>query len=179
MFMQKIYENNYAFIDSQNVNLSIRSLGWILDFEKLRIFLKEKYGVQKAFLFLGFLKENQKMYSKLKSYGYELIFKPVIQNHPNGLKGNVDAELVLHSMIEYSNYNKAIIISGDGDFYCLAEYLIKNDKLKKVLIPNETSYSSLLKSINTADIKSLSFLNHSKKKLEYLDKRKGPQQDQT
>jgi uncharacterized LabA/DUF88 family protein len=39
---------------------------------------------------------------------------------PSGrVKGNVDAELVLHTMIEYDNYSKAIIISGDGDFFCL------------------------------------------------------------
>jgi uncharacterized LabA/DUF88 family protein len=50
--------------------------------------------------------------------------------HPAGkVKGNVDAELVLHAMIEYPNYDKALIVTGDGDFFCLVEYLIKQDKL--------------------------------------------------
>ena len=30
----KIQSNNYAFIDSQNVSLSIRNLGWNLNFTK-------------------------------------------------------------------------------------------------------------------------------------------------
>jgi len=39
----KIGANNYAFIDSQNLNLSIREQGWVLDFKKFRIYLKDKY----------------------------------------------------------------------------------------------------------------------------------------
>jgi hypothetical protein len=35
-------ENNYAFIDSQNLNLGIRILGWKLDYARFRIYLKEK-----------------------------------------------------------------------------------------------------------------------------------------
>ena len=60
-------------------------------------------------------------------------------------KGNVDAELVLHAMIENPNHNKAIIVSGDGDFYCLVEYLEKQDKLLNILIPNSRKYSTLLR----------------------------------
>ena len=62
----------------------------------------------------------------------------------NSIKGNVDAELVLHTMIEYPNYEKAVIVSGDGDFYCLVEYLEKNMKLGKIIVPNR-QYSSLLR----------------------------------
>ena len=39
------------------------------------------------------------------------------------IKGNVDAELVLYAMKELPNYEQAIIVSGDGDFFSLAEYL--------------------------------------------------------
>ncbi len=48
-------ENNHAFIDSQNLNLSIQSLGWKLDFARFRVYLKEKYGVDKAFLFIVYI----------------------------------------------------------------------------------------------------------------------------
>lgn len=48
-------------------------------------------------------------------------------------------------MIEYKNFDKALIISGDGDFYCLIEYLERNRKLLKVGIPNKWRYSALLK----------------------------------
>jgi len=47
-------------------------------------------------------------------------------------------------MIEYPNYKKAVIVSGDGDFYCLVEYLDKQKKLEKIIIPNQKKYSQLL-----------------------------------
>ena len=47
-------------------------------------------------------------------------------------------------MIEWSNFDKAIIVSGDGDFHCLIEHLYDNNKLKKIIAPNN-KYSSLLK----------------------------------
>lgn len=146
--------NIYAFIDSQNLNLGTSKdlyrkskniySGWKLDFQKFFIYLKEKYKVSKAFLFIGYIEKNEKLYSRLKSFGYKIIFKPTLESHDGNTKGNVDAELVLHSMIQFANYDKAIIVSGDGDFYCLIEYLEENRKLDKVLIPNHNSYSSLL-----------------------------------
>jgi hypothetical protein len=105
--MKKPLEN-CAFIDSQNLNLGIRDQGWELDFYRFRIFLKEKYGVAKAYMFLGYLKENMKMYDALKRYGYELVFKPIVRSKKNGVKGNIDAELVLQAMIDYQYYTKAL-----------------------------------------------------------------------
>jgi len=136
----------YAFIDSQNLNLGVRSQGWKLDFAKFRIFLRDKYKVDKAFLFIGFIPKNKKLYSFLEKSEYKLIYKPVVEsnNKLKPVKGNVDAELVLHTMIEFPNYQKAIIVSGDGDFYCLVEYLEKKKKLEKIIVPNK-SYSSLLR----------------------------------
>jgi len=48
-------------------------------------------------------------------------------------------------MIEYPNYKKAIIVSGDGDFHCLIEYLEKESKLLDVMIANSKRYSALLR----------------------------------
>ncbi|MBU1457785.1 hypothetical protein KJ845_03715, partial [Patescibacteria group bacterium] len=45
------------------------------------------------------------------------------------------------------NYIKAIIVSGDGDFHCLIEYLDKKNKLLKILVPTG-HYSSLLRKFN-------------------------------
>jgi uncharacterized LabA/DUF88 family protein len=79
-------------------------------------------------------------------------------------KGNIDAEIVLHSSaIEYKNYDKAVIVSGDGDFYCLHEFLDKNKKLLSIIIPNEKSESSLLKKFHVYK----TFLSFEKSKLEY------------
>ncbi len=153
---------NYAFIDSQNVNLGVQAMGWKLDFGKFRVYLKDKYKVEKAFLFLGYLPENERFYKKLLQQNYVLIFKPAYKIKGHSIKGNVDAELVLHTMIEFPHYHKAIIITGDGDFYCLVEYLKKKDKLEKVIIPNTYKYSWLLRTFKG----DITFMNEQRRKLE-------------
>lgn len=151
----------YAFIDSQNLNLGVKSLGWSLDFRKFRIFLKDKYKVDKAFLFIGKVKGRKKLYSFLKKSGYILIFKPtlIFKNKGNlKVKGNVDAELILQTMIEWPNYDQAIIVSGDGDFYCLIDYLKNKNKLSKLIVPNNF-YSSLLRKF-ASDIVLIKFFKN-------------------
>lgn len=138
----------YAFIDSQNLNLGVQSQGWRLDFKKFRLYLKNKYHVEKAYLFIGLIPGNEELYAHLSSVGYELVFKPTVSYDVDGTKthkGNVDAELVLYAAAKtYRTYDKAIIVSGDGDFKCLVEYLIENRKLLHVMTPNR-SFSKLLR----------------------------------
>lgn len=149
-------QKNYAFIDSQNLNLGtgkdiykgkkVIYKGWKLDYRKFRKYLLDKFRVEKAFLFIGYISEYKELYKRLRSYGYELVFKPTVKDSDGKPKGNVDAELVLHAAaIEYPNYDRAVIVSGDGDFYCLYEYLEKKNKLLGIVIPNEKTESSLLK----------------------------------
>jgi len=76
-------ENNYAFIDSQNVNLSIRDQGWVLDYARFRKYLEDKYSIRKAFAFLGFIATNERLYTALQKDGYILVFKPTLLL-PNG-----------------------------------------------------------------------------------------------
>ena len=69
----------YAFIDSQNLNLGIRSQGWELDFKKFRLYLKNKYHVEKAYLFIGLVPGNEQLYTSLLEMGYLLVFKPTVE----------------------------------------------------------------------------------------------------
>jgi uncharacterized LabA/DUF88 family protein len=153
----------YAFIDSQNLNLGVRSQGWQLDFKRFRIYLKDKYRAEKAFLFLGFIPKNKGLYEYLEKSGYTIIYKPVVESKLSKIKtkGNVDAELVLHTMIEFPNYDKAIIISGDGDFHCLIEYLEKRNKLGRLIIPNQKRYSRLFLKFK----KHMDYMNNLKGKM--------------
>ncbi len=160
------HQNNYAFIDSQNLNLSIRSQGWVLDFRRFRRYLKDKCGVTEAFLFIGYVPENQDLYTNLQKYGYILIFKPTLKLPTGKVKGNVDAELVLHAMIEHQRYDKALIVTGDGDLYCLVDYLVRNDKLLKLMIPNKNKFSSLFRKMMSRIV----FMNNLRGKLAYVGK---------
>ena len=187
MFENKKKEVVYAFIDSQNLNLGVRNdirtkdgkhfryKGWSLDFGKFYTYLKEELGVQKALVFIGFMAENQELYDSLTKIGYELVYKPVLEiaNKESSdikIKGNIDAEMVMHTMINYPKYDKAIIVSGDGDFYCLEEYLEKNGKLGKIVISNKWNYSSLLEKfskyfVNVNDLRRKLSYSHRKNRV--------------
>ncbi len=134
----------YAFIDSQNLNLGVRSQGWKLDWRKFRQYLRNKYNVLEAYLFIGYKPGNESLYTNLQKMGYIIVMKPTMELPGGVVKGNVDAELVLHTMIQFKNFNKAIIVSGDGDFFCLVEYLANNSKLLNLFTPNKY-YSRLYK----------------------------------
>jgi uncharacterized LabA/DUF88 family protein len=159
--LDKKSDNIYAFIDSQNLNLSIQNdlidkkskkiiyKGWKLDFRRFYIYLRDKYKVSESFLFIGRVNGKEDLYEYLEKSGYKLIFKPTLvfndEDNEKRIKGNVDAELVLHTMIEMPNFGKAIIVAGDGDYHCLIEYLASQNKLLHIFIPNRYSYSSLLR----------------------------------
>lgn len=140
-----IMKSNYAFIDSQNLYLSVAAQGWKIDWIKFRTYLQEKYNVERAYLFIGYIEGNTSLYTELQASGFICVWKPTLKNKEGVVKGNCDAELVLHTMIQYHNFDKAIIVSGDGDFYCLIDYLIDQRKLETILIPNMKKYSALLK----------------------------------
>ncbi len=155
---------NSAFIDGQNLYLSVVKQGWKLDYKKFRIYLKDKFRVDRAYIFIGYVEKNKNLYKKLQEQGYIVILKSTLNYRDGTTKGNCDAELVLNAMIEFNTYDKAVIVSGDGDFFCLADYLRSKSKLGAVIIPNRKKFSSLLKNINRSDEKYLYFLDESKDK---------------
>lgn len=161
-------ESNFAFIDSQNVNLAIKSQWWKLDRERLFVYLKDKYKVSKVYIFIGYISTNNDLYSFLQQCWYILIFKPVLELASGQTKWNVDAELVLQAMIEYKKYDSAVIITWDGDFACLIRHLRKHDKLKRLIVPNKHRYSCFLRFEGKWKIDSLTNLQ---KKLEYKKRR--------
>ncbi len=162
--MKNTNEKVSAFIDSNNLNLGIETLGWKLDWRKFRIYMKEKYNVSTAYLFIGYVPTNQDLYSSLQKAGYVLVLKPTIPDKDGNTKGNIDADLVLQTMIDYSNYDKAIIVSSDGDFYSLVKYLYENSKLRLVMSPYNKTCSSLLKK---SAKEKIVFMDNLREKLEY------------
>lgn len=175
-------KNNYAFIDSQNLNLGIQKMGWKLDWRKFREMLEKDYGVSKAFMFIGYMQENEALYEQMHDLGYLIVLKPTVESsvsegqpkeqaqHVDGkesvpdkkVKGNTDADMVLYIMKEIEHYDKAIIVSGDGDFYSTVEYLIERGKLLHILTPN-WQYSTLLKEFEPHIIR----LDLQRRKLSY------------
>ncbi|PIV90274.1 hypothetical protein COW46_05360 [Candidatus Gracilibacteria bacterium CG17_big_fil_post_rev_8_21_14_2_50_48_13] len=154
----------FAFIDSQNVHLSVKRLGWTVDWARFHKHLCDTYHVHTAFLFIGYVEGNNQLYITLQRAGFICIFKPVLQYKGGVVKGNVDAELVMHTILKLPEYDEAIIVSGDGDFYCLIQYLDSVGKLCRVLVPNRFSYSALLKRFAK---KKIDFMNDLQKKIQH------------
>ena len=154
---------NAAFIDGNNIYKAKEDLGWRIDTKKFRRYLEEVYEVNKAYYCIGFIKSNMGLYERLKSEGYEMVFKETYR--VNGeVKGNIDAELVLKSMTQYKVYNQAIIVTSDGDFACLVKYLIEKSKLRSVIASKKVKCSHLLEKASGTYI---CYLDDLKNKIEY------------
>lgn len=163
-------ENNFAYIDGANLYNGSKSLGWKLDYRRFRIWLKDKYSVERAYLFIGLVGENKGLYQFLQEAGFILIFKETVCDGDGKVKGNCDADLVLHSVCDAyeNNCDQQVIVSSDGDYASLASFLIEKKKLRAVLSPNNKC-SVLLRKTNAPIV----YLDNKKKILEY--KRKSPQ----
>ena len=173
----------FAFIDSQNLNLGTQKMGWKMDWRKFREFLQIKYNVSHAYMFIGHVPEFEDLYMQMHDLGYLVVLKPTLetgkkpQEKPKpgekpeppkaAVKGNVDAELVLYAMKEMSNYDQCIIVSGDGDFFSLVEYMEKKGRLAHILAPN-WQYSSLLKPYEKYIVR----LDQLRNELAYRDRRR-------
>lgn len=177
--------SNFAFIDNQNLNLGIQKNGWKMDWRKFRTYLREQFEIEQAYMFIGYMPENEDLYNQMHDAGYLVVLKPTLsmfQSPPaddqakedkddkKQVKGNVDVELVLWAVKEMPNYDKAVIISGDGDFYSLVEHLKEKDKLKNLLVPNR-QYSTLLRQFDDYVVR----LDQKRRELAYFHHRPKPQ----
>lgn len=173
----------YAFIDSQNLNLGVQKAGFKMDWRKFRQYLEKDHNVTEAFMFIGYVPEFEPMYKQLHEAGFKIVLKPTFdmtRPHPEMMeehtdkptseqspaKGNIDADLVLWAMKEFPHYSKAVIVSGDGDFFCLVEYLVAQKKLGSILTPND-HYSGLYNTYDSYVVR----LDKQKKRLAYADRR--------
>lgn len=144
-------ENNFAYIDGANLHRGIADLGWKLDYKRFRVWLSEKYGIKTAYLFLGLIPKYKELYKYLQECGFTLVFKEVIYDGDGNPKGNCDADLVLQATKDtYENkFDKAILVSSDGDYSCLILFLLERQKLGSILSPHpENKCSILLKRTN-------------------------------
>jgi uncharacterized LabA/DUF88 family protein len=157
-------QNNYAFIDGNNLHLSVLNIGWKLDYKRFRAYLRDKYDIVKAYYFIGKVPGQEQLYSNLHKYGFDLKFKPPIKDKYGNFKGNVDPELVLQAMIDLNNYEKAVIVTSDGDFSCLVEYLQSIGKLERLLAASKYGCSRYLRQAAGSKV---DYMDNLRVKLEY------------
>ncbi len=141
---------NIAYIDGQNLHLGVSAQKRQIDFEKLRVYLRDKFGVKEAYYYLWFVIEEQReLYLKLQKAGFIVMFREYTAALKWKKKGNVDSDIIfdiLTRMYEKKDFKKIILVSGDWDYSKLVMHLIRHNILWKILFPNN-KYSSLYKPI--------------------------------
>lgn len=165
-----------VYIDDANLHQGTISLGWELNYSRLSIWLKEKYNAQQIYMFMGLIPKYKKLYTALQEFGFTLIFKETVCGEGGKIKGNCDASLVLKVVSDFyeKKFDKAIIVSSDGDYADLVEFLKIKNSLKILISPsNKCSY--LLRKLNIPIL----YLDAQKDKLKIDQKEKAPDKDGT
>lgn len=153
--MAKKVHNNLAFIDGQNLHLGTTKSEptWKIDLKKFRIFLKDKYRVEKAYYFLGCMDESERtLYANIQEAGFIVMFREHNAAMVGKKKGNVDTDIVfsiMEKMYNQEDFNQIVLVSGDGDYIRLVNFLIEKGKVAKILFPNQKYASSLYKKLGS------------------------------
>ena len=76
--------------------------------------------------------QRVRFYIKLEKFGYNLFLKPVKlyeqEDETTKRKANCDVEMSFYLMKEKDNFDRVIVLSGDGDFLPVLKYLRENGK---------------------------------------------------
>jgi len=146
---------NFAFIDGQNLYMNTAKKeadSWKVDLARFRVYLEEKYNIEKAYYFLGYIQEiNQELYEEIQNAGFVLMFREHSPAMIGKKKGNVDSDIIFHIMKKLYRkevFNKIILVSGDGDYKLLVDFLIEENKFEKILFPDRKFRSSLYKELS-------------------------------
>lgn len=139
-------ENNIAYIDGANLHLGISSAKWELDYKKFRVWLTDKFDISDAYIFLGNIPKYSSLYAYLQECGFKIIFKQVVYDSAGKAKGNCDADLVLKSCQDFYNkkFDKMLLVSSDGDYSSLVEFVKSEKRLVGILSPYDQKKCSIL-----------------------------------
>ena len=139
-------DNNIAYIVAANLHKGTKNQRWNLDYVRFRVWLRERHGVQTAYLFIGLVPKYKDLYTTLQQAGYVLVFKETIMDASGMPKGNCDADLVLRAVVDVfeTNFQRAVLVSSDGDYAVLVKFLLERNKLSAVLSPHQKDKCSIL-----------------------------------
>jgi len=160
-------KNSTAYIDASNLKFGIKQSGWELDYKSFRSWLRDKFGVSSAVLFMGLIPGNTNLYNYLQRIGYEISFKPTITSKEGKTKGNVDGELILAIAKDFyeNRLGSAVLVAGDGDYHCIVEFLKEKNIPIKIVSPNKKYLSLLLKRTNVSIVILDEFVENLQQKM--------------
>jgi uncharacterized LabA/DUF88 family protein len=139
-----------AYIDASNLKFGVAQSGWELDYKKFRSWLRDKFGISACLIFIGLKPELAHVYNRLQKHGYVVMFRPTITNKDGVTKGNVDGELILQITRDFfeQKLDNVVLVSGDGDYHCIVEFLKEKKVPITIVSPNRAYLSFLLRKTN-------------------------------
>lgn len=167
--MKKVSDGTIAYIDGANLHKGVESEKWKLDYRKFRSWIRQKFGVAEALLFIGLMPKNASLYTSLQSAGYKLVFKEVVFDGEGKAKGNCDADLVLRAARDHfeQGVRSVVIVSSDGDYSSLVKFWMEKDVACTIVSPAPNKRCSILLKRTGAPIVYLDEVRH---KLQYSHK---------
>lgn len=140
---KKVLWENYGrvmiFIDAANVVYSLKDLGWKIDYKRFQKYFVRRVNLIDIYFYTAFFDNDagrKNMLEMLSRKGFKIRSKEVkvIRKTDGGVlhKANCDVELTMDAMLLHSEFDTAILMSGDSDFVPLIKFLQSNKK--KVLI---------------------------------------------
>lgn len=127
------------------------SCPWKVDLQRLRVYLHDLYQVDRAYYYLGYVQNDevyQSLYEEIQTAGFVLVFREHNSAMLGTKKGNVDSDIifsVMKRLYKKEDFDNVVLVSGDGDYKMLVDFLIEEKKLKKLLLPKQRYASSLYK----------------------------------
>ena len=123
----EIYDFRFDYLKNNTVSIA--------DLEKYLMLMAKKRGSKMNEAMLLLLNRHLgrvRFYLKLKEFGYDLYLKPVkLYKQEDGTtkrKANCDVDMAFYLMREKDNFDKVVILSGDGDFLPVLKYLKNQGK---------------------------------------------------
>lgn len=155
-------ENNFAYIDGANLHKGVESSAWKLDYRNFRSWIRQKFGVTDAFLFIGLMSKHADLYTLLQSTGYKLVFKEIVYDGKGKAKGNCDADLVLQAAKDYYENNPifVLLVSSDGDYAPLIRFWQEKKVPCAIVSPAPIAKCSILLKRTGAPIIYLEDMRH-------------------
>lgn len=105
-------------------------------------------------------------YLKLKEFGYELHLKPVkLYEQEDGTtkrKANCDVDMTFYLMKEKDNFDRVVILSGDGDFLPILKYLKEQEK-EIVILARAQRTAKEIRQFATGNFRDFEYLKYKLK----------------
>lgn len=158
-----------AYIDGANLHKGVESMQWKLDYRRFRSWIRQKFGIGEARLFIGMMSKHANLYTYLQAAGYILDFKEVIFDGDGKAKGNCDADLVLQATRDFYDKQPAsvILVASDGDYAPLVKFWMEKGVPCTIISPAPVEKCSILLKRTGAPIV---YLKDVQQKLEWRSK---------